>query len=262
MSRPGGVITTPDQMDPDTAKGLKEQWETNYGGNNAGRLAVLTDGMQYAATRENAVDAQLAEQLQLSAENVCTAFGVPPYMIGIGEQPNFANIEALNQQYYSQCLQNLIETIELLLDEGLGLTVVPGIVYGTEFDICDLLRMDSATKSKMWSDLVKGGIAAPNEARYQFDLPPTTGGDSPYLQQQNYSLAALAKRDAQPQPFAPASPPGSPAASSPAADSQDSPDGQDAAPGDGQDTSKDYADARANLVERIIRSADACRAGV
>jgi len=47
---------------------------------------------------------------------------------------------------------------------------------------------------------------APNEGRAKLDLKPKTGGDSPYLQQQNYSLAALAKRDAQADPFAPNTP--------------------------------------------------------
>ncbi len=51
-------------------------------------------------------------------------------------------------------------------------------------------------------DAVGAGIKSPNEARRRFDLPPVRGGDSPYLQQQNYSLAALAKRDAQADPFA------------------------------------------------------------
>ncbi len=37
---------------------------------------------------------------------------------------------------------------------------------------------------------------APNEARRREDLPPVDGGDTPYLQVQNYSLAALANRDA------------------------------------------------------------------
>jgi phage portal protein BeeE len=35
---------------------------------------------------------------------------------------------------------------------------------------------------------------------------PVAGGDSPYLQQQNYSLAALAKRDSSPDPFDKATP--------------------------------------------------------
>jgi len=206
-SRPGGILTAPDQINDNTALRLKEHWEQNYTGENAGRIAVLGDGLKFEALRENAVDAQLIEQLKISAENVCTAFGVPPYMIGIGNPPSYNNIEALNQQYYSQCLQNLIESIELLLDEGLGLVDVPGRIYGTEFNLADLLRMDTSTKSKTWGDLVKQGIAAPNEARSAFDLMPVTGGDSVYLQQQNYSLEALAKRDAKEDPFATAAAP-------------------------------------------------------
>ena len=207
-SRPGGVLTAPEHIEDDTAKRLKEHFENNYTGANAGKIAVLGDGLKYEPMRETSTDAQLIEQLKISAEQVCTAFGVPPYMVGVGSPPSYNNIEALNQQYYSQCLQNLIETAELLLDEGLGLVDVPSKIYGTEFDLGDLLRMDTSTKSKTWGDLVKQGIASPNEARAAFDLSPVDGGESPYLQQQNYSLEALAKRDEAADPFAPASPAG------------------------------------------------------
>jgi hypothetical protein len=47
---------------------------------------------------------------------------------------------------------------------------------------------------------------SPNEARAGENMQPVAGGDSPYLQQQNYSLAALAKRDAKADPFAGAAP--------------------------------------------------------
>ncbi|EMR5235565.1 phage portal protein, partial [Salmonella enterica] len=39
------------------------------------------------------------------------------------------------------------------------------------------------------------------EARKSENLPPVEGGDSLFLQQQNFSLAALAKRDASDDPF-------------------------------------------------------------
>jgi hypothetical protein len=52
-------------------------------------------------------------------------------MVGIGQPPTYNNIEALNQAYYSQCLQSLIESIELLLDEGLELPKP----LGTEFEL-------------------------------------------------------------------------------------------------------------------------------
>ena len=156
--------------------------------------------------------AQLIEQLKWSAENVCSVFHVPPFMIGIGQAPSFDNVEALNQQYYSQCLQTHIELIESLLDDGLALE---GTGFETEFDLDDLLRMDSKTKIQTTGDAVKAGFLSPNEARAKFNLVPTPGGELPYLQQQNYNLAALAERGAPPDPTAAPPAPAPPAPMTP-----------------------------------------------
>ncbi|HDH9409951.1 TPA: phage portal protein, partial [Escherichia coli] len=108
------------------------------------------------------------------------------------------NVEALEQQYYSQCLQTLIESIELLLDEALE----TGENESTEFDVTTLLRMDSERRMKTLGDAVKNTLLTPNEARKRENLPPLAGGDALYLQQQNYSLEALSRRDAREDPFA------------------------------------------------------------
>lgn len=192
---PGGVLTAPGAIDDDTAKRLKDYWETNFAGKNSGKVAVLGDDLRYEAMRAKAVDSQLIEQLKWTAEVVCSTYHVPPYKISVGQMPAFNNIQALNVEYYSQCLQVLIEAIELCLDEGLGMK--EGI--GTEFDTENLLRMDSITQMEV---IDKGkNTLTPNEARARLSLPPTEGGDSVYRQQQDYSLAALAKRDAQEDPF-------------------------------------------------------------
>ena len=74
----------------------------------------------------------------------------------------------------------LIEEIEQLLDEGLGLGAIFGNAYGTEFDLTDLLRMDTSTKTKAAADAVGSGAMAPDEARRRyFDLGPVEGGSSP-----------------------------------------------------------------------------------
>ena len=201
-SSPGGIITAPGRISDEQAKRIKDYWELNYTGENTGKIAVLGDGLAFTTIAVKAVDAQLIEQLKWTAETVCMAFHVPPYKIGVGQLPALNNVEALNQEYYAQCLQTHIESIELLLDEGLALGDVKDHTYGTEFDLDDLLRMDTSTKAKVWSDLVKGVIASPNEARLRFNLPPVKGGKSPIAQQQNYSIEALAKRDAKDDPFA------------------------------------------------------------
>ena len=79
--------------------------------------------------------------------------------------------------------------------------------------------MDTATKVKTAGEGIKSGFLTPNEARAKFDFKPVAGGDTPYLQQQNYSLAALDKRDRGDDPFA-SSKPVAPSPDKPAADGE------------------------------------------
>src|SRR3546814_17413999 len=44
-SKPGGLLIAPGRIDPENAARLKETWETNYSGANAGHSAVLGDGL-------------------------------------------------------------------------------------------------------------------------------------------------------------------------------------------------------------------------
>lgn len=220
---PSGILTAPGAIADDTAKRLKEHWEENYSGKNAGRVAVLGDGLKFERMSVTAEDSQLIEQLKWTAEAICGAFGVPVYMV-MGTAPNYNNVQSLTQQYYSQCLQILIESIEILLDEGLSITQSKsGKRRGTRFDLDDLLRMDTMTQVTAIKDAVGAGVMAPNEGRRKLNLKPVAGGESPYLQQQNYSLAALAERDSD-KPFEkpdPAPPP------EPEPDDPDEPDGGD-----------------------------------
>jgi HK97 family phage portal protein len=199
QSRPGGFLTAPGTIDDETAKRLKEEFEKEFAGKNIGRLFVGGDGLEYKPLAVNAENSQLVEQLKLSAEQVCSAFHVPAYMIGAGPAPTYESRSALNDQYYSQCLQKLFNAIEDLLDDGLDLTKSG---YRTEFDPDDLLRMDKKAQAEVIETLSKAGVMSPNEGRSKFGLLPVAGGDTPYLQQQNYSLAALEKRDAKDDPFA------------------------------------------------------------
>lgn len=225
-SNPGGILSAPGRINDDTAKRVKEHWERSYTGQNFGRVAVLGDGMKYEQMGLNAVDSQLIEQLRWSAETVTSVFGVPAYKIGVGPLPTHDNIEALNAQYYAQSLQIHIESIELGLDEGLRLP--PRL--GVQFELDDLLRMDARTKVQAAKEAIDAGFLAPNEARRKFDLAPVTGGNSPYMQQQNFSLAALAERDRN-KPFA------KPTAPAPAA-APDDPPQEDTVDGDGGDETR------------------------
>jgi HK97 family phage portal protein len=199
-SMPGGILTAPGAIGDETAARLKAHWDANYTGENFGKVAVLGDGLKFEPIASKATDSQLIEQLKWTAELIASTFHVPPYKIGIGAPPTYNNIQALNVEYYQQALQSLIEAAELCMDDALGIGEEFGL--GVEFDIENLLRMDSVTQMSVLKEAVGAGIMAPNEARRKIDLKPVEGGESPYLQEQNFSLAALAKRDAQADPWA------------------------------------------------------------
>lgn len=201
--RPSGVLTAPGAISDETAARLKAYFETNFTGDNAGRVAVVGDGLKYEAMTMSPVDADLIKQLAWTDEAICRCFHVPRYKVEVGPDPNYNNINALDQQYYSQCLQILIESIELLLDEGLELPRP----YGTEFDLDALMRMDLPTQVETEKAAIAAGFKAPNESRKRLNLAPVAGGETPYLQQQNYSLAALARRDAAEVPVETPAPP-------------------------------------------------------
>jgi HK97 family phage portal protein len=190
-ARPSGILTAPGNIDQTTAERLQNNWNSNYTGINQGRVAVLGSGVTWNPLQQNAVDSQLIEQLKHSDETICTAFGIPAFMVGVKDPPNYNNAELLDLQYYKQCLQSLIEHIELTLSEGLGL-IDAG--YRAEFDLTGLFRMDSQTQITVLAEAVSKGILSPNEARRVLGYIDVTGGESPMAQQQMFTLDALANR--------------------------------------------------------------------
>lgn len=191
-SKPGGVLTAPAQISNETAERIQKHWEANFAGEeNAGKVAVLGDGLKYEAMAQTAVESQMIEQLNWGDARICGCYHVPPFLVGVEPYPGDTEAERLMGIYYSQCLQSLFEKIELCLDLGLSMPADLGI----EFDTDALIRMNAERKMKIATDGVKGGVFAPNEARKRyFNLPAVTGGEAPMLQQQNWSLEDLAKR--------------------------------------------------------------------
>lgn len=198
-ARPGGILTAAGAVSDETVQQLRAYWESNYTGNNAGKVAVLADGLTYKSFDvQSAQNSQVIEQLKWSSEVVCSVFHVPPYKIGVGSAPSGGGLEAENIRYFSEALQIRTESIELLISEGLNMSADISV----SFELDDLFKMDSKTLIETEEIAVGAGIKKLNESRKKMNLAPMEGGDTAYLQQQNFSVAALAKRDSSADPFA------------------------------------------------------------
>jgi HK97 family phage portal protein len=189
-AQPGGILTAPAGMSDDDAKAVQAYWDANYTGENAGKIAVVGADMKFTSFAMKGADSQLVEQMQYSDRQICQPFGIPPYIVGVGEIPAGLKVDDVINTYYSLALQSHIEAMEYLLDDGLAISKPLGI----ELDLEPLLRMDWAKQADFETKLVGGKIKTPNESRARFNLSKTGGGDTLWGQQQDYPLGMLADR--------------------------------------------------------------------
>ncbi len=190
-SSPGGVLTAPGNISKETAERVKAYFDTEFSGDNFGKVAVLGDGLTYSPVgMASAVDSQLIEILRWTDEQIAKCFHMPLFKVG-GPLPPYSSVEAVTQIYYSDCLQAHATAFEQVFTAGLELPLGMAV----SLDIDDLNRMDSATTMDIATKGVNGGVFTPNEARRRFDLRPLKGGDTVYLQEQEHSIAVLSERD-------------------------------------------------------------------
>lgn len=200
-SRPGGILLVPGTLTQPQADEMKANWKAAFSGDNQGDIAVLTGGMTYLPMAMTAEQSRLVDQLKMTDEDIAKCFHMPRHKVGIGADPTYNNIESLNQQYYTDCLQKHITKLQAKVTTGIEVDQVVGKTLAVELDLDDLLLMDTAAKAEAAQKAVTAGLSY-NEARLRFwDAGPVAGGESPLAQQQNYSLQALAKRDASADPF-------------------------------------------------------------
>lgn len=190
-AQPGGILTAPAGMSQADALAVRDYWQSNYSGNNAGKVAVIGADMKFTSFAQKSADSQLVEQMRYSDEQICQPFKIKPYKVGIGTPPGGWKSDDVNVEYHSDALSPLIEAMENLLDEGLGISRPLSVWLDTE----PLWRMDEGKMADVQSKLVQGMIRKPDEARLKFNDPPTDGGDTLWGQHQDYPLGMLAKRE-------------------------------------------------------------------
>ncbi|QQE90478.1 phage portal protein [Azotobacter chroococcum] len=182
-AQPSGILSAPGAISDDTAKRLADYWNSNFTGDNAGKVAVVGDDLKFMALGAKSVDAQMVEQLRYSDEQICQPFGIPPFKVGLGTIPSGLGVDAINQLYYDDALQTHIQAMETLITEGLNATP-----YKVDMDETVLMRMDAGKKAEYHRTLIDASLETINEGRFDFNLPPLAGGNTVYMQMQDMPL--------------------------------------------------------------------------
>lgn len=204
QARPSTVLTTDLILDQAQADMLRDRWNEQSKGLNAGGTPILGAGLKPMTLGSNMKDAQLAEVMKLTDQNIALAFRMPLQILGIGGTP-FASTEAMMQFWLAGGLNFALNHLEVALDHLFGLKGQPEEY--TEFNTRVLLRSAFKDRIESYAAGTRAGIFAPNEARSEFELASVADGDEPRMQQQDVPLSYGAELE----PNAPAPEPAPPA---------------------------------------------------
>jgi HK97 family phage portal protein len=215
MARPSSILTTDAILTKEQLDILRASWNEQTRGVNIGGTTILGGGLKPMTLQTTPKDAQLADILKMSQQNIALAFRIPLQMLGIGGISG--STEELMNNWLAGSLGFALNHIEEAFGRKFGLKGVPDEYL--EFNTEALLRSAFKERIEAYTRAVQGGFVSPNEARDAFELEPVEYGDEPRVQQQLVPLSAAAKIEdpVSTTPIAPTPGPDSPPSAPPAA---------------------------------------------
>lgn len=179
-AKPAVVLEHPQQLDEAAAKRLRESWQNMYGGaDNAGKTAVLEEGMKANFLTMSPEDSQALDSMKWNVTDVARIFRVPPNRLGDLERATFSNVTEANRQFLDDCLDPWLTVWE----EECALKLLTEAQkrndsHFVKFNTAKLLRMDLTARYASYQVGIASGVISPNEARDLEDLNPYEGGDT------------------------------------------------------------------------------------
>lgn len=180
-ARPSGTLTHPGKLTPEGAERLSESWNTAYSGiGNAGKVAVLEEGMKFEALALSSEDAQYIASRGFSIIEIARIFRVPPHKLMDLGRATWANIESMSMEYLTDSLVPWLERWEASLEDGL-LSDKERDDYFIQHDVTRLERADSAARTALVKEMFYSGALTPNEVRSMEGRNPVPGGNVRYI---------------------------------------------------------------------------------
>lgn len=152
-----GVLSTLSPISKKQKEDIANNWTQSTNG-----VLVLSGDMKYQALSSNAEEMQLLDSRKFNAIEICSFFGVPPELLGLGNKSS--NVEDLMNLFLTTTIQNYISMIEHEFSRKMFSPQSQGR-YKIDVDENSMLRMSKSTQSQYFSSLLRNGCLSINEVR-------------------------------------------------------------------------------------------------
>jgi len=145
-AKPSGILTTDQKLSPDAAKRLHEDWKTlNSGLYNAGKTAILEQGLKWQALAMTSSDMEFIASRQFQLTEIARVYRVPLHKLGEMTRTTGNSITQLAQEYLNDCLSTWLEMWERRLAYTFGIDEDQDELF-VEFNVDRILRADITSR--------------------------------------------------------------------------------------------------------------------
>lgn len=181
-ARPGGLLSSDEQIADDDRQRLAEQWDQAFTGHNAGRVGILGYGLKFTPMTTSPEDMEMLAARRFSVEEIARIFQVPPPLIQSYEFNTFTNSHAAALWFAQHTLGPWVRKLEEALKRAL-FNEEERRTLSIEFDMSSLQRGDPAQRWASHEIAVRNNILTPDEirevegwnARTPAEAPPRPG---------------------------------------------------------------------------------------
>lgn len=181
----------------DQREDFKGYIETVAGALNSGKSPILEQGITPESIGINPADAQLLESRSFSKVEICSWFGVPPWMIGVTDKGSNwgTGLEQQMISFLTFCISSYTNSIQQVVNKRL-LTATERLTYYAEFALEGFLRADSASRASFYSQMITHGVYTPDEVRMKENLSKKGGNaDKLFIQSGTVPLDTMGKQN-------------------------------------------------------------------
>lgn len=187
-ARPSGLLITEQRLDPDTRREMLSEWMTLYGGSgNAGKTAMLSNGLKYEPMGQTNEEAQFSESHDMSVAEILAVFNVPPVRVGLLEHASYANAVEQMAMYWGSTILPLAERIAATFEA----TIFAGTGFKLRFS-ADHIDALTIAKERLFQIATSAcgnrAILTQNESRLLVGYPPH---DDPKADELNVAAPAF-----------------------------------------------------------------------
>lgn len=160
-----GVLSHPEAIGEEASDRLRKSFEALHkGSGNAGRVAVLEEGLKWQSISVAPEDAELLASRRFGTESIARIFRVPLPLLGDISNGSYSNIVELNRMFATHTLTPWLVRLEKAIERDL-LSTEGRRTHVVEIDQDDLLRGDMLARWQAYRIMREIGGASANEIR-------------------------------------------------------------------------------------------------